>query len=321
MRGFAASNGDVAFDSYLILHKGWENHTLTVVLKIHLRQMLDQSQPQAYRIAIPDRNTPPRWFLIKPWEGAKWAKFVKDFKQECAKWNNQFWLIPPANFSKLDITVGQQTIRPNVYCHLDVEVVGAPGAAHRTIEVVNLDTKDATTRLGIKEKDLDGGTFISDATRYDSLDVKGRSIPTQDDQGKWHKAKHSTIVHEIGHALGLPHIGVTHQDRFCQFAVLLDQLSPGAAQAALFKGGSNAQVCYGHLGPPIRSQNVMGGGTRFEDSNAAPWVKRLAFHTATKPQDWKVSTKKVGPKLVESSGPGRQYYRPGFDSTYISGGG
>jgi hypothetical protein len=298
MRGIARRNGDVAFDSYLILHNGSQNHTLSLVLKVYLRQLLDQSMPRVWRVPIFDGN---QLFLMKPWRTAEWADFVRKFKRECAKWTNHFWLIPPAGFSTLDVKVGKHTIRPNIYCHLEVVVVPGPGGAHRTIDVVNLDKEDAKARLGIEANDLDGGTFRSNAVRYASLDVKLKKDDwMQDDHGVWYPVNnYSTIVHEIGHALGLPHIGVTHQDPRCQMAVLADQISPKLASLpALFKGGSNASVCYGTLWLPQRGENVMGGGTKFEESNGAPWVKRITQHTFTRAQDWTVSTTKVAPKWV-----------------------
>jgi hypothetical protein len=320
MRGKTGSSDITAFDSYLIPHHGPQNHTLTLVLKICLRQKLPQGMDKAVRIVMPEGGPNPRYFLIKPWQSAEWTNFLKGFKHECAKWSNQFWLIPPADFSKLDIPAGQKAIRPNIYCHLDVVVVGDPASAHQSVDVVNIDSKDAKSRLGLTDEDLNGGRgFRSSNRQYARDDPKTHPNARQDLQGKWHTVKnYSTIVHEIGHALGLPHIGVTIRDPLCQLAVLAEKTPATAgSMPAIFKGGVNADVCYGSPDFPKRWQNVMGGGSTFEESNAAPWARRLALHTGTKPQDWTASTKKVSPKLLIAPAPRPLQYKVRLDSVNI----
>src|SRR3954469_2202866 len=100
MLGVASTGGgfSVAYDSYLLLHDGTQNHTLTLVLKINLNPMLPQFLPRSLRLPIFDADAPPKLFLIRPWQMAEWATFSKNFVRECAKWNDRFWLVPPASF-------------------------------------------------------------------------------------------------------------------------------------------------------------------------------------------------------------------------------
>lgn len=293
---------DPAFDSYLVLHEnGCDNHTLTLVLKLHLNKIAPTmvTVPLLGPLAMPFRDADKKPFAIKPWTVAEYAAFTRGFLKQCGYWNNQFWLVPPSGFSGYDYTVGGRTVRPNVYCHLHVALVGA-ATAHRTLDVVNLNTTVVAKALGKKESKLNASDFRSDEVTYDSLDVKPVPRPFADDKAKVHSLNRSTIAHEVGHALGLPHIGVTHGAAQCKVAVFADGLFSEAyknseSYPALYAGGSNSSVCYGSSGPASLGANVMGFGLQFDESNASPWRERLALHTKTRAADWKVVLKKKPP--------------------------
>lgn len=107
-------------------------------------------------------------------------------------------------------------------------------------------------------------------------------------------------MHEIGHALGLAHISVLHDDPLCMAAILLDS-TPGIDKSALparFRSGSNSRSCYGPFAPPDRSDNVMGRGTQFAAVNAQPWRDRIAVHTMTNGDDWQVSVGKISRRKI-----------------------
>jgi hypothetical protein len=288
-------NEDVSFDSYLLRHNdGSSNHTLTLVLRIHLKQAETFGWP-----VFPVVDWDKTLFLMRPWPTTKWMMFQQRFLNQCRLWNDRFWLIPPAGFSKLDVKVGGRTLRPNIYCHLFVALEGGPGRAHRTITVVNLDPAAAAAAAGVPVADLDSSSFRSDSSTYDSFDVVPRRESWRDDHGRVHRVNDfRTIVHEIGHALGLDHTGQEHNDPFCTLAIFLDANAATRPSAGILSGGFASLACYGELAPARSGANVMGSGTSFDETNARPWRERLATHINEATNGWTVSMTKRPPVVV-----------------------
>jgi hypothetical protein len=307
MQAAPAFKYDAAFDSFLILKEnGCDNHTLTLVIKLHVNQVSPVSMrlPVIGDVTLPYKDAGGNWFAIRPWTAKAFSTFRGSFLRQCAHWNNKFWLTPPAGFTALDYKQGGRTVRPNIYCHLYVSIVGGSPGSHRSIDLVNLDVQAAARQAGKRAAALDSGDFRSHEGLYDSLDAKQSKMPFTDGTGAARRVNHSTIAHEIGHALGLPHIGVTHAAPNCHLAILSDALLPTsitshASFPALFQGGSNSHVCYGHSGAANLGGNIMGYGMEFDKTNAQPWLDRIALHTKTKATDWAVSVKsKVPPKFL-----------------------
>ncbi len=296
--GQPESPGGVAFDSELKVSQGAAlNHMLT----LNLRIFLDKFMPPAHLKAWIFLDFDKRAFIVGPWNHSEWQRFVQGFKKQSNMWNDKFWLIPPADFSSLDIKTGSKKIRPNVYCHLNVEIVSSAARSHRTIQVVNMDAKFAARAAGKTESQVTSGDFRSDSSTYDTFDVAPRTDSLRDQAGNVHRVRHYTIAHEIGHALGQPHIGVIRHERLCDLAILVDDAFSNplikSAVPAMFAGGSNSDVCYGELAAASVAANVMGGGGKFEPANAQPWVEQIARHTLTK-TSWAVSMGRVPPKML-----------------------
>ncbi len=291
---------DPAFDSKLSLSNNpSQNCKLRLTLRIYLKQII----PDNYYVDLiqktiasavgkplnPNRkvgvhddagNTPK---LIKDWQGTEWIDFVKKFIVQAQVWNKKFWLQPPDDFSLFDVKQGTSTFRPNVECELEVQILFIPGFSQQTIEVVNLY---APTDF-----------FRSHSALYDSEDLNVKESWVEDLVKT--KAKHtqSTVAHEIGHAIGLPHIGQTRSLPQCTVAIVFDKILPEGSVPTIFKGGSNGSTCYGNFATFGDADNVMGYGDKFAPENAQPWLDRIDQHIRFKidTTKWKISMNEIVP--------------------------
>ncbi len=263
------------FKSEIILKTdGATNHVLKIYLGLCLQRI--SAPPAKFK------DFGGNEFDIRNWTEGEWHEFRSQIFNQSDLWNNRFWLIPPDDFNALDIqTPGRTRYRPNIKCELFVQVWLSPANANKIIKVARLADKYAG----------DSSLFRSDAVTYDSLDGVAHVFHIPDNTGAVMNINHYTIPHEIGHALGQPHIGVLRKTTACTTAIAGE--TPGDDTT---KGGSNSHRCYGFGEAPSIAENIMGYGLKFDDVNAAPWRDRIAAHTNTKAEKWKVSLAPVVPK-------------------------
>ncbi len=275
------------FDSYLGKSSHYtQNHALKLFLRIYLK-------PVNGKITAAD--TKKRDFPVKDWSASEWSNFTAQFIKQSNLWNNRFWLVPPKDFKLMDAKNGGPSIRPNVMCQLITELTSSPSNAHRTVEVVNLDVDALRKQRG---RNPTSGTFRSNARLLDSLDIQARNTSYEDDRGVEHTIKnYYTIAHEVGHAIGLKHVGVLKARPQCTFAIALKSAGIKNVSSHLDRG-SNAEVCYGEFDTPGLAENIMGLGTKFEEINAQPWVERVVMHTNTSAKDWGIRLGPTTPAAV-----------------------
>jgi len=82
------------------------------------------------------------------------------------------------------------------------------------------------------------------------------------------------VPHEIGHAIGLPHIGVLERRPDCLMRV---EKGDNGSCLECMTGGTEADA-----------NNIMGYGHKTTLINALPWAVRAAEHTHTNPSDWMI---------------------------------
>jgi len=112
---------------------------------------------------------------------------------------------------------------------------------------------------------------------YDSLDTVPYASPYLDSAGA--PIMHYTIAHEIGHAIGQPHIGVMRKTLLCAIEMVKDSFD-----------GQNAPACYAGDQPSL-GKNVMGGGGAFSEDNAMSWIWALLYLRGNPPLEyWQLLT-------------------------------
>lgn len=299
-----------------------DNASGNLVLKITLRMFLNKVEPDkitepVFRalaasrgITVPPGTTPGGYLstwnknakMIGDWPDTAWNAFRNNVATQAKVWDGKFWLIPPDNFDHFDRAVGswatkenEVIIRPNIKCEFKLEFAASASNAHAKIDAINLLDDDFRA---------DSATYTSQSTipTFHSFyrDQNNTLIPTVQ----------SVIAHEVGHAIGQPHIGQQRNLPLCNLAIAQANL-PGGSAAGVFVGGIGATVCYGYGASAGDINNIMGVGSVFSIENAKPWLDRILDHLNLSMEDlalarvglhsWKVSMDPVKPQKTYSS--------------------
>lgn len=179
--------------------------------------------------------------------------------QLTAFWKEKMWLETPANLGLFDIPgEGGRFYRPNLHCGFRCEAVSGTatgvGAAHATVEIVHVqepNNKKHSFRIFDKRWPL---------SRLGTVTVGFPEVSKQ-------TFRQFTPAHEVGHLLGLDHIGELVGDGECT-----------TKKAASSSGGNHA-MCY--LAPSSAAwakHNIMGMGNHVHAVNGGPWLKAVGDH-------------------------------------------
>ncbi|WP_346237428.1 hypothetical protein ABDK00_018515 [Niabella insulamsoli] len=230
------------------------NIELRIDLKINLRRD-DDGTLSSFTGEWGARN-----YRMAPWPDAAWTHYRTRFLELARFWDNRFWLKLTDSGRRLeeyrniekDVSIaevnGDWTYVSPMIVKCTFNPVLSTHHAHYDLNAVYLVNESGDP---VPEEALSGFILRSDSANIDSGDIYGEYM----------------VAHEVGHRLGLPHIGVE-----------TDYIPCVEAGSWFDPYDSNARACY-HSDSIELTQNIMGSGTTVDWRNAVPW--RVALRALT----------------------------------------
>ena len=236
------------------------------ILTLELHLLLEQIDPGI------TFDSDGKMFLTEKWNSHDWTRFCTTIQSESsAHWSGKFWLVPPDSaLSFMYVNQLGETWRVNVECNLKIFLTTTKG--HTRVRVAHLGQPGSIVDRFNQARD--DSFFRSASHLYSNHDIS----PLEPSQPPRRGSRSSgspgrtqrTHVHEVGHAIGQPHIGVMTSNVESRLKCLYH---------ALFKNpleGKNTKICYGAT--TDERKNTMGAGEVMTVENADPWKKRILHH-------------------------------------------
>jgi hypothetical protein len=228
------------------------NADLTIYIRLHFARIDPAGDTGVYG-DTDDTPTTPSKKKIQRWKPGEFERYTKNLISGAQRyWNGVFWLRTPKRYTGLDYPDSAATHRCNLFCRFELEEAVRESDAHYTIAVVRAQ---------------DGEDFRSNSRLYSQNDINSeRLIPTS-------TVKFWTHFHEVGHLLGLGHVGTggkrnVHHD--------------------------NSPTAYGVTKEEM--EDVMGKGSVRHDWHALPWQQAAEEFTGVKAAEWQVFKLYIAPE-------------------------
>ena len=211
------------------------------------------------------------------------ADNVTHYHHDSVAWGagelDKCWLVPPTTYPDLDFPSATSTgrrVQCNLRCRLVIVLLTDANDAHVVINALKY-----TPVRGL------AGPRADEATLYQGRTLASGSLPDkygQDAAG--HTYLRNTVIHEVGHNLGEPHIGVTVGKAIAT--------TPGSAVCTV--ATQNDAICY-EGNTTAETACRMGEGMKFCASDANPWLNRVEKHTGIPQAQWTAKLTRAAPRL------------------------
>jgi uncharacterized delta-60 repeat protein len=269
-----------------------QNAKLSIALRVWLEEVTPNTPANDYidwpnMLDVRDK----KWYALERWPAGLYEHFRQIVQKQAQDfWSNQdptfgnsgMCLMPVGDWDGLDWPPCNPTHRLNVDCDFTwVWATGKPDAhtmfycvypksppPPAVFQPTVFGSPGTATRTGV------GLLTWECANRESWCSVQDLARITK---GRWEPIMVRKIIpHEIGHTLGMPHIGVSVGTPECIASILGPDPDP------------NIDPCY-YGSTQEDSKNIMSRfGSKVSFVNALPWLLRLNEHTHTSPKDWMI---------------------------------